>query len=52
MNKVKTFHGGVLSTIQSEVNSFAEYHKIINTSICAEIHGYNAYYTILVLYEE
>ena len=52
MNKIKTFHSSILSTIQSEVNSFAEKHKIINTSICAEVHGYNTYYTILVLYEE
>ena len=52
MNKIKTFHGGILSLLRDEVNSFAEKHKIINTSICVEQHGYNTYYTILVLYEE
>lgn len=52
MNKIKTFHGGILSFIQTEVNDFAEKHKIINTSICAEVSGYHTYYTILVLYEE
>lgn len=51
MNKIKTFHGGTLSLIQSEVNSFAEKHRIINTSICTEKHGYEIYYTIVVLYE-
>lgn len=52
MNKIKTFHGSPLSLIQNVVNDFAEKHKIINTSICAEKHGYDFYYTILVLYEE
>ena len=52
MNKIKTFHGSVLSLLQSEVNNFAEKHKIINTSICTEKNGYSVYYTILVLYEE
>ena len=52
MNKIKTFHGCVLSLLCDEVNSFAEKHKIINTSICTEKHGYDVYYTILVLYEE
>lgn len=51
MNKVKIFHGGVLSFIQNEVNTFAEKHKIINTSICAES-GSSIYYTIIVLYED
>ena len=52
MNKIKTFHGCVLSFLRDEVNSFAENHKVINTSICTEKHGYSIYYTILVLYEE
>ena len=52
MNKIKTFHGGTLSIVQSEVNNFAEKHKIINASICTEKHGYDVYYNILVLYEE
>ena len=52
MNKIKTFHGGILSFLRDEVNRFAEKHKIINTSICVEQHGYHTYYTILVLYEE
>ena len=52
MNKIKTFHGGILSLLRDEVNNFAEKHKIINTSICTEKHGYDVYYTILVLYEE
>lgn len=52
MNKIKTFQGSTLSFIQSEVNNFAEKHKIINTSICTEMPGYIVYYTILVLYEE
>lgn len=52
MNKIKTFHGRPLSLVQLEVNNFAEKHKIINTSICAEKHGYDFYYTIVVLYEE
>ena len=52
MNKIKTFHGGILSLLRDEVNSFAERHKIINTSICTEKYGTNVYYTILVLYEE
>lgn len=51
MNKIKAFHGSTLSLIQSEVNSFAEKRRIINTSICAEKHGYDIYYTIVVLYE-
>ena len=52
MNKIKTFHGGTLSIVQSEVNNFAEKHKIINASICTEKNGYRIYYTILVVYEE
>lgn len=52
MNKIKTFHGGILSLIQSEANKFAEKHKIINASVCTEKIGYNIYYTILVVYEE
>ena len=52
MNKIKTFHGSPLSIIQYEVNNFAEKHKIINANICTEKHGYDFYYTILVLYEE
>lgn len=52
MNKIKTFHGGILSLLQSEVNNFAEKHKIINTSICTEKIGYSIYYTIVVVYEE
>jgi hypothetical protein len=52
MNKIKTFHGGTLSIVQSEVNKFAEKNKIINASICTEKHGYDVYYTILVVYEE
>ena len=52
MNKIEIFHGSVLSIIQYEVDNFAKKHKIINTSICTEKHGYNIYYTILVLYEE
>lgn len=52
MNKIKTFQGSTLSFLQSEVNNFAEKHKIINTSICTEKYGYDIYYTIVVLYEE
>lgn len=52
MNKIKTFHGSLLSIVQKEVNNFAEKHKIINTSICTEKYGYDIYYTIVVLYEE
>ena len=52
MNKIKTFHGSVLSLISDEVNHFAEKHKILNISICSEKYGYNTYYTIVVLYEE
>ena len=52
MNKIKTFQGSTLSFLQSEVNNFAEKHKIINTSICTEKYGYAIYYTIVVLYEE
>ena len=52
MNKIKTFHGSILSLLDNEVNHFAEKHKILNTSICSEEHGYNIYYTIVVLYEE
>ena len=52
MNKIKTFHGSILSLLQSEVNNFAEKHKIINTSICTEKIGYSIYYTIVVVYEE
>ena len=52
MNKIKTFHGSVLSLLRDEVNSFAEKYKIVNADICTEKHGYDIYYTILVLYEE
>ena len=52
MNKIKIFHDRLLYTTQNEVNNFAEKHKIINTSICTEKHGYDIYYTIVVLYEE
>ena len=52
MNKIKTFHGSILSFLRKEVNYFAEKHKILNTSICSEAHGYNVYYTIVVVYEE
>ena len=52
MNKIKTFHGSILSLLQSEVNNFAEKHKIINASVCTEKYGYDIYYTILVVYEE
>ena len=52
MNKIRTFHGEILPHLQSEINNFAEKHKIINTSICTEKHGYSIYYTILVVYEE
>ena len=31
MNKIKIFQGSTLSFLQSEVNDFAEKHKIINT---------------------
>ena len=52
MNKIKTFHGTTLSTLEYNINGFAKTHKIINTSICTEKYGYEVYYTILVLYEE
>lgn len=52
MNKVKIFHGRTLSFIEDNITSFAKTHKIINTSICTEKHGYDVYYTIVVLYEE
>lgn len=52
MNKIKIFHGGILSIIQNEANNFAEKHKIINISICTEKYGNNIYYTIVALYEE
>ena len=52
MNKIKTFHGSVLSLLRDEINRFAEKYKILNTSICSEAHGYNTYYTIVVVYEE
>ena len=52
MNKIKTFHSDILSRLDKEVNYFAEKHKILNTSICSEEHGYDIYYTIIVVYEE
>ena len=52
MNKIETFHGGTISLLNMEVNDFAESHKILNTSICSETHGYHTYYTIVVVYEE
>ena len=52
MNKIKTFYGRPLYFVQNQVNYFAEEHKIINANICTEKHGYDVYYTILVLYEE
>lgn len=52
MNKIKTFHGSVLSLLSNEVNRFAEKHKILNTNICSEKSGYSIYYTIVVVYEE
>ena len=52
MNKIKTFHGGTLSFLNDDINDCAKKHKILNTSICSEMHGHNAYYTIVVVYEE
>ena len=51
MNKIKTFHGSTLSLLNREINDFAKKHKVLNTSICSEIHGYNVYYSIVVVYE-
>lgn len=52
MNKIEIFHGSPLSLLHYKINYFAKKHKIINTSICSEKHGYDVYYTIVVLYEE
>ena len=52
MNKVKIFHESYWIRIEDKINQFAENHKILNTSVCTEKHGYDVYYTILVLYEE
>ena len=51
MNKIKTFYGDTLSFLENNVNEFARGHKISNVNICTEKHGYNVYYTIVVLYE-
>ena len=51
MNKIKTFYGSSLYSLENDINEFARDHKIINTNICTEKHGYNVSYTIVVLYE-
>lgn len=50
MNKIKIFHGQHFRALEDDVNDFALRHKIINTDICTEKHGYEIYYTIIVLY--
>ena len=50
MNKIKIFHGQHFRILEDNVNDFALKHKIINTDICTEKHGYEIYYTIIVLY--
>lgn len=52
MNKVKIFHEDYYHDLEDKINHFAEKHKILNTSICTEKHGYAVYYTAMVLYEE
>lgn len=53
MNKIKIFQqGSHYRDLEGAVNEFAKNHKILNTSICTEKHGYDVYYTIVVLYEE
>lgn len=52
MNKIKIFRQeSYYRRLEDTVNEFAKEHKILNTSICTEKHGYNVYYTIVVLYE-
>lgn len=52
MNKIKIFHDEYFHDLEDDVNAFALKHKIISTNICTEKHGYDVYYTIVVLYEE
>lgn len=53
MNKIKIFQQeSYYRRLENTVNEFAKNHKILNTSICTEKHGYDVYYTIVVLYEE
>ena len=52
MNKIKIFQQeSYYHRLEDTVNEFAKEHKILNTSICTEKHGYDVYYTIVVLYE-
>ena len=53
MNKIKIFQQeSYFHRLENVVNEFAKNHKILNTSVCTEKHGYNIYYTIVVVYEE
>ena len=51
MNKVKVFHEEHYRKLEEEINEFALKHNILNTSICTEKHGYEVYYTIIIVYE-
>ena len=52
MNKVRIFHEEHYWKLEQKINEFAEKHTILNASIAAEKHGYSAYYTVVVVYEE
>ena len=52
MNKVKIFHEEFYYRLEQKINEFAQEHKILNTSIATEKHGYSVYYNVIVVYEE
>ena len=51
MNKVKIFHEDYYWKLEEKINEFALKHNILNTSICPEKHGYDVYYTVIIVYE-
>lgn len=52
MNKVKIFHEEYCWKLEEKINEFALKYNILNTSICTEKHGYDVYYTVIIVYEE
>ena len=51
MNKVRIFHDEYYHKLEQKINEFAQKYNILNTSITTEKHGYNVYYTVVVVYE-
>ena len=51
MNRVRIFHDEYYHKLEQKINEFAQKHNILNASITTEKHGYDVYYTVVVVYE-